>query len=79
LTAVKGLSDTSGLFKPDELGAVQAATSKLAIHVRFLKIRARNTANNLNNPDPTKPVYWGDQTWEEMMIGWMDFAFERKQ
>jgi hypothetical protein len=24
-------------------------------------------------------VYWGDQTWEEMMIGWMDFAFERKQ
>jgi hypothetical protein len=38
-----------------------------------------NSANNFNNPDPSKPVYWGDQTWEEMMIGWMDFAFERKQ
>jgi hypothetical protein len=22
------------------------------------------------NPDPTKTVTWGDQTWEEMMIGW---------
>ncbi len=29
-----------------------------------------NSANNLANPDPTKPVRWGDQTWEEMMIGW---------
>jgi hypothetical protein len=38
-----------------------------------------NSTSNFNNPDPTKPVYWGDQTWEEMMIGWMDFAFARKQ
>jgi peroxiredoxin len=38
-----------------------------------------NSVKNFNNPDPTKPVYWGDQTWEEMMIGWMDFAYERKQ
>jgi peroxiredoxin len=37
-----------------------------------------NSAGNLNNPDPTKAVVWGDQTWEEMMIGWMDFGFERK-
>jgi peroxiredoxin/mono/diheme cytochrome c family protein len=29
-----------------------------------------NSENNLANPDPTKPVRWGDQTWEEMMIGW---------
>lgn len=28
-----------------------------------------NSANNKANPDPTKPVYWGDQTWEEMAIG----------
>ncbi len=33
-----------------------------------------NSANNLANPDPTKPVRWGDQTWEEMMIGWFDIA-----
>lgn len=29
-----------------------------------------NSESNLANPDPTKPVRWGDQTWEEMMIGW---------
>lgn len=29
-----------------------------------------NSANNAANPDPTKDVKWGDQTWEEMMIGW---------
>lgn len=38
-----------------------------------------NSAGNPNNPDPTRAVTWGDQTWEEMMIGWTDFAFERKQ
>lgn len=32
-----------------------------------------NSTGNLNNPDPTKKVYWGDQTWEEMMIGWMNY------
>jgi hypothetical protein len=29
-----------------------------------------NSADNLANPDPTTPVGWGEQTWEEMMIGW---------
>jgi hypothetical protein len=29
-----------------------------------------NSARNKFNPDPTKDVRWGDQTWEEMMIGW---------
>jgi len=28
-----------------------------------------NSTNNKFNPDPTKDVRWGDQTWEEMMIG----------
>lgn len=28
-----------------------------------------NSENNLSNPDPTKQVTWGDQTFEEMMIG----------
>jgi hypothetical protein len=37
-----------------------------------------NSTKNPNNPDPTKTVFWGDQTWEEMMIGWMDFAYDRK-
>ncbi|HKV04339.1 MAG TPA: cytochrome c [Candidatus Acidoferrales bacterium] len=25
-----------------------------------------NSTNNRSNPDPTKDVHWGDQTWEEM-------------
>ena len=33
-----------------------------------------NSTNNKFNPDPTKDVLWGDQTWEEMMIGWMDYS-----
>ena len=36
-----------------------------------------NSAKNLNNPDSTKLVLWGDQTWEEMMIGWTEFAYDR--
>jgi peroxiredoxin len=32
-----------------------------------------NSKNNPNNPDPTKKVSWGDQTWEEMMIGFVDY------
>jgi len=36
-----------------------------------------NSDNNIFNPDPTKPVYWGDQTWDEMMIGWYDVALTK--
>lgn len=36
-----------------------------------------NSANNPYNPDPAKEVRWGDQTWEEMMIGWFDVSFPR--
>jgi peroxiredoxin len=33
-----------------------------------------NSDRNLNNPDPKKAVFWGEQTWEEMMIGFVDYA-----
>ncbi|MBI1313449.1 redoxin domain-containing protein [bacterium] len=33
-----------------------------------------NSETNLNNPDPTQTVRWGDQTWNEMMIGYFDVA-----
>jgi peroxiredoxin len=36
-----------------------------------------NSSKNPNNPDPTKEVRWGDQTWEEMLIGWTDVAFDQ--
>jgi hypothetical protein len=32
-----------------------------------------NSARNKYNPDPSKEVRWGDQTWEEMMIGWFSY------
>ena len=31
-----------------------------------------NSENNFSNPDPNKSVRWGDQTFEEMMIGYFD-------
>ncbi len=37
-----------------------------------------NSAKNKYNPDPTKEVRWGDQTWEEMMIGWFDYILDRE-
>jgi hypothetical protein len=27
-----------------------------------------NSSANFSNPDPSKTVHWGDQTWEEMLI-----------
>ncbi|MFN8686102.1 MAG: thiol-disulfide isomerase, partial [Acidobacteriota bacterium] len=33
-----------------------------------------NSANNKNNPDPSKAVRWGDQSWEEMMIGFFNVS-----
>lgn len=33
-----------------------------------------NSRGNLANPDPTIPIVWGDQIWDEMMIGYYDIA-----
>ena|SRR5579872_6425311 len=33
-----------------------------------------NSANNPANPDPQKEVRWGEQSWEEMMIGFYDLV-----
>ena len=33
-----------------------------------------NSRNNAANPNPDTEVRWGDQSWEEMMIGWFDVA-----
>jgi hypothetical protein len=35
-----------------------------------------NSANNKFNPDPTATVRFGEQSWEEMMIGFFDVAVE---
>lgn len=37
-----------------------------------------NSANNGANPDPKATVRWGEQSWEEMMIGFYDVAVDAK-
>jgi hypothetical protein len=37
-----------------------------------------NSPNNPDNADPTKDVIWGDQSWDEMMIGFFDIVFDAK-
>ena len=36
-----------------------------------------NSSNNLANPDPSKTVSWGDQSWNEMVLGYFDVAVPR--
>ena len=33
-----------------------------------------NSAKNKHNPDPTKTVRWGDPSYDEMMIGWIEYV-----
>jgi len=35
-----------------------------------------NSTKNKYNPDPSKDVRWGDPTYDEMMIGWMDITID---
>jgi mono/diheme cytochrome c family protein len=37
-----------------------------------------NSANNPFNPDPKAEVRWGDQSWEEMMVGFVNLAIDPK-
>src|SRR5205085_5818105 len=36
-----------------------------------------NSESNPSNPNPKATVRWGDQTWNEMMIGYFDIAVPR--
>jgi peroxiredoxin len=38
-----------------------------------------NSEANLANPDPTKSVRWGEQSWEEMMLGFFDVMLPRSE
>lgn len=37
-----------------------------------------NSPNNPENPDPTKSVIWGQQSWDEMMVGFFNLKFDAK-
>jgi hypothetical protein len=45
--------------------------SKLYVSAHF-----DNSVANRNNPNPKATVRWGDQTWEEMMIGFFTYTVE---
>ncbi len=34
-----------------------------------------NSAQNPANPDPNRVVHWGEQTWDEMNVGWMRYRY----
>jgi peroxiredoxin/mono/diheme cytochrome c family protein len=36
-----------------------------------------NSPDNPRNPDPTKTVRWGLQTWDEMQNGWMEVVWQK--
>ena len=38
-----------------------------------------NSKNNKSNPDPTKDVYWGDQTWEEMQYTGITYSIDKER
>ncbi len=48
---------------------VVPAGTRIDCHAAF-----DNSENNLLNPDPASEVHWGDQTWDEMMIGSYDYS-----
>jgi len=45
-------------------------------HLRF-EFRYDNSANNKYNPDPSRWVYQGFQSWEEMMAPNLGFVLNR--
>jgi len=36
----------------------------------------RHSPNNPEAADPTEEVTWGDQSWDEMMIGFFNLVFD---
>ncbi len=37
-----------------------------------------NSAANPDNADPTKEVTWGEQSWDEMMVGFVNLVFDAR-
>lgn len=33
-----------------------------------------NSPNNRSNPDPSREVFWGDQSWDEMLFAFFDYV-----
>jgi mono/diheme cytochrome c family protein len=37
-----------------------------------------NSANNPLNPNPDKEVYWSEQSWDEMSLGWIEYTLDKQ-
>ena len=35
-----------------------------------------NSPNNRYNPAPHREVYWGEQSWDEMFEGWINYSID---
>lgn len=55
--------------------AYRLAEPKLLPKGTILRCEAHfdNSAANRANPDPSRTVVWGEQTWDEMLIGFIDY------
>ncbi|MGH9383194.1 MAG: hypothetical protein ACRD2N_02730 [Vicinamibacterales bacterium] len=38
-----------------------------------------NSADNSLNPNPDKEVYWSEQSWDEMSLGWIEYTLDKQQ
>ncbi len=77
--------ETKTILRVDRWSLAWQPSYKLAEPIQLtpgMKVRATawwdNSANNPSNPDPSKDVKWGDQSWEEMMVGFYDVAVNPK-
>ena len=57
--------------------ACDSIASLAAGSVIFCRAAFDNSPENLANPDPTATVRWGDQSWDEMMLGYFDVILPR--
>jgi hypothetical protein len=37
-----------------------------------------NSTDNPSNPDAGRTIPWGEQTFDEMLNGWVDFVYEKE-
>jgi hypothetical protein len=77
--------DTKTILRVDHWSLNWQLSYKLETPIELtpgMKVRATawwdNSANNPSNPDPSKDVKWGDQSWEEMLVGFYDVAVNPK-
>jgi hypothetical protein len=77
--------ETKTILRVDHWSLNWQLSYKLAEPIQLtpgMKVRATawwdNSANNPSNPDPSKDVKWGDQSWEEMLVGFYDVAVNPK-